>query len=368
MLQYLDLKKINGRYAEEIKAALEQVTDSGWYLMGNEIAAFEQEYAQYIGTTHCVTCANGLDALTLILRAYIEQGVLHRGDEIIVPANTYIASILSITENDLVPILVEPDIRTFQIDDNKIEEKISERTRALMIVHLYGRCAYTERIAALCSRHHLKLIEDNAQAHGCTWQHRHTGSLGDVAAHSFYPGKNLGALGDAGAVTTDDEDLAATIRSLGNYGSNRKYIFDFIGRNSRMDELQAAVLRVKLKYLDAENHRRRQIAAYYIDHIDHPDITVPKTDYLSNNVFHIFPILCPQRDQLQAALQKKGIGTLIHYPLPPHQQQCYRTWNHLSFPITERIHCEELSIPLHPALEDIDVDRIVETINHVELI
>ena len=266
-IKYLELKRITDMHGEEIRHAVDAVVCSGWYLQGASVKAFEEQYAEYIGTRHCVSCGNGLDALRLMLRGYIELGKLKEGDEVIVPANTYIATILAITDCRLVPVLVEPNIDTFQIDDSLIEQYISERTRAVMIVHLYGRCAMTERIADICRRHNLLLFEDNAQAHGCTFQGRHTGSLGNAAAHSFYPGKNLGALGDAGAVTTDDDELAAIVRAIANYGSAKKYVFDYQGLNSRMDEIHAAVLSVKLKYLDEDNNRRKQIAHYYINNI-----------------------------------------------------------------------------------------------------
>ena len=371
-IDYLSLQRITAMHAEEIQQAVRQVVDSGWYLQGKQNRAFEEEYSNYIGTRYCVTCANGLDALTLILRAYIEQGVMHQGDEIIVPANTYIASILAITENGLKPVLVEPDIQTLEIDETHIEEAITPRTKGLMLVHLYGRCAYTEAIAALCQRHHLKLIEDNAQAHGCTFQPsdnhgqpRKTGSLGDAAGHSFYPGKNLGALGDAGCITTDDESLAILIRTLANYGSSKKYVFPYRGRNSRMDELQAAVLRVKLRYLDAANSRRKTIANIYLKAISNPLLTLPTIDE-RDNVWHIFPILTTVRDRLQSFLKEKGVGTVIHYPIPPHRQDCYREWNHLSQPVTERIHNEELSIPCNEAMTDEEVTTIIELLNAFE--
>lgn len=350
-------------HADEINAAVQRVVNSGWYLQGYENKAFAEEYARYIGTRYCVGCGNGLDALTLILRAYKEMGRLHDGDEVIVPANTYIATILAITENNLTPVLVEPRIDTFQIDDRQIEHAITSRTHAIMIVHLYGQCAYTERIYEICLSHNLLLIEDNAQAHGCRYNGKHTGSLGNAAAHSFYPGKNLGALGDGGAVTTDDEELANMIGALGNYGSERKYVFKYKGRNSRLDEIQAAVLRVKLKYLDADNALRRNIAMQYIEHIDNPLLTLPSTDYCHSSVHHIFPVLCSERERLQQHLLKQGIQTMIHYPIPPHRQQCYADIGLLSLPITERIHSEELSLPLNPTLQQEEIERIIEAAN-----
>lgn len=350
-------------HTDEISAAVQRVVDSGWYLQGNENKAFAEEYARYIGTHYCVGCGNGLDALTLILRAYKEMGRLHDGDEVIVPANTYIATILAITENNLTPVFVEPRIDTFQIDDRQIERAITSRTHAIMIVHLYGQCAYTERIHEIYLSHNLLLIEDNAQAHGCRYNGKRTGSLGNAAAHSFYPGKNLGALGDGGAVTTDDEELANMIGALGNYGSERKYVFKYKGRNSRLDEIQAAVLRVKLKYLDADNALRRSITMQYIEHIDNPLLTLPSTDYCHSSVHHIFPVLCSERDRLQQHLLNQGIQTMIHYPIPPHRQQCYADIGLLSLPITERIHSEELSLPLNPTLQQEEIERIIEAAN-----
>lgn len=373
MVKFLDLKSVNAAHGEEIDAAVRHVLDSGWYLLGNENAAFEKEYAEFIGTDHAVGCANGLDALTLILRAYMELGVMAPGDEVIVPSNTYIASILAISENRLVPVLVEPDITTMQIDPSRIEEAVTGRTRAVMIVHLYGKCAYTDSIGDICRRHGLKLIEDNAQAHGCRFGVRRTGSLGDAAGHSFYPGKNLGALGDGGAVTTDDAELAATVRTLANYGSAKKYVFRYKGRNSRLDELQAAVLRAKLPHLDADNRARMEIAARYLSEIRNPEITLPfiGDDRSENNirrtaqdsVWHIFPVRCSERDRLQQFLADNDIGTLIHYPVPPHRQECYMEWNHLSYPVSELIHATELSLPISPVMTADETKTVIEAVN-----
>lgn len=364
MIKYLDLKAVTNLHEEEILHAVDDVVRSGWYLRSEANERFERDYANYIGTRHCISCGNGLDSLTLILRAYKEMGVMSDGDEVIVPANTYIATILAITDNGLRPVLVEPRLDTLQIDDSLIEQAITPRTRAVMIVHLYGRCAYTERIGELCHSYGLRLIEDNAQAHGCTYHGKRTGALGDAAGHSFYPGKNLGALGDAGGVTTDDDELADTIRALANYGSSRRYVFDMVGRNSRMDEIQAAVLDVKLKYLDEENQRRRDNAHYYIQHISNPAVSVPSEDYWQNSVFHIFPLLSPRRDELKQYLLDNGVQTDIHYPIPPHKQQAYKEWNERSLPITERIHREELSLPISQVLTDEERERIVELINN----
>ena len=356
-MKYLDLKAINKPYEH----AADEVLRSGWYLKGDGTRRFEQAYAEYIGTRYCIGCGNGLDALTLIFRAYIEMGVMQEGDEVIVPANTYIASILAVTENHLKPVLVEPSLDTLQIDDTFIEQAVTPRTRAVMIVHLYGRCAYTNRIGDICCRHNLKLIEDNAQAHGCTFEGRRTGALGSVAGHSFYPTKNLGAFGDAGAVTTDDDELADVVRALGNYGSERKYVFDYLGRNSRIDELQAALLDVKLPYLDADNARRKEIAARYEREICNPLVRIVQSN--RDCVYHIFPVLCERRDELQQYLRDNGVETQIHYPIPPHKQKCYQEWNTLSFPITEQIHAQELSIPCNQAMTDENVTRIISLLN-----
>lgn len=363
MILFLPLKNITDLHGQEIHTAVSRVINSGWYLHGEENQKFEKEYAAYIGTRYCIGCGNGLDALTLILRAYKELGVIHEGDEIIVPANTYIATILAITENNLKPILIEPRIDTLEIDDSLIEEHITSRTKAIMLVHLYGRCAYTEHIGALCQKYNLKLIEDNAQAHGCNYHGERTGSIGDVAGHSFYPGKNLGALGDAGAVTTNDDILAECIRSFGNYGSSEKYVFKYQGRNSRLDEIQAAVLRVKLRHLDGDNLLRQRVAAYYYDHISNPLVTLPSRISDNNNVYHLFPILCRRRDELQRYLTDNGVQTLIHYPIPPHKQECYKEWNRISLPVTERIHEEELSLPINPVMTQKDAIQIVALIN-----
>ncbi len=364
MIPFLDLKKINDRYADEINAAIRRVMDSGWYILGNEVKSFEKEYAGYIGTSHAVGCGNGLDALTLILKSYMQLGVMNIGDEIIVPANTYIASILSVSANGLVPVPVEPCADTLQIDAEKIEAVITPRTKGIMIVHLYGQCAYSDRIADICRRYNLKLIEDNAQAHGCLYGGRRTGSLGDAAAHSFYPGKNLGALGDGGAVTTDDSRLADMVRCLANYGSSEKYIFRYKGMNSRLDEMQAAVLRAKLPGLDRDNNIRRHIASLYLQGIDHPSITLPTVRDFDSHVFHIFPILCEDRDSLMRHLRDNGVATLIHYPVAPHRQAAYREWDRLSLPVTEHIHSCELSLPISPVLTDEETEKIIGIINN----
>ena len=364
MIPFLSLKDVTALHGEEIQEAVAKVVAGGWYLQGEQNALFERHYADFIGTKYCVGCANGLDALIWIFRGYIELGVMKPGDEVIVPANTYIAPILAITENGLKPVLVEPRPETLEIDDTLIEEAITDRTRAIAIVHLYGRNAYTDKIAALCRKYHLKLVEDNAQAHGCrTPDGRRTGSVGDAAGHSFYPGKNLGALGDGGAVTTDDPSLAEAVRTLANYGSQKKYVFKYTGRNSRLDEIQAAVLDVKLKYLDADNARRRAIAGYYYAHIDNPLVHLPERLPDEQNVYHLFPVLSPRSDALQAYLKENGVGTLIHYPIPPHRQECYPELAHYSLPVSEAIAAEELSIPIGPCISEAEAAEVVSLVN-----
>ncbi len=366
MIPFLSLKDVTALHGDEINAAITRVVNSGWYLQGEENKRFEENYAKFIGTKYCIGCANGLDALIWIFRAYKELGIMQDGDEVIVPANTYIATILAITENNLKPILVEPKLNTLEIDDDKIEERITDRTKAICIVHLYGRNAYTDKIGALCKKYNLKLVEDNAQAHGCKHTDgRTTGSIGDAAGHSFYPGKNLGALGDGGAVTTNDEELAITIRTLANYGSSKKYVFKYIGRNSRLDEIQAAVLDVKLKYLVEDNAHRKQVANYYFDHINNPLVSLPDRLPDEQNVYHLFPILVgkDKRDELHDYLEQNGVGTVIHYPIAPHKQECYREWNDMSLPITEKIADMELSLPIGPAIIKEEVKTVVDLIN-----
>lgn len=360
---FLSLKAVTAAHSDEIHDAVRRVVDSGWYLQGKENERFESEYSRYIGVKHTIGVANGLDALICIFRAYIELGVMKPGDEVIVPANTYIASIIAITENGLVPVLVEPSIDTYQIDDSLIEEKITFKTKAILVVHLYGQCAYTDQIGRLCTKHGLKLVEDNAQAHGCMYKGKKTGSLGDVAGHSFYPGKNLGAFGDAGAVTTDDAELAVAVRAIANYGSTKKYVFKYIGRNSRLDEIQAAILSVKLKYLDEDVEARRSVARRYLEEINNKKVILPIVKDWDANVFHIFPVRCCERNEIQKYLESKGIHTIIHYPLPPHKQECYSDWNSLSFPITEKIHEEEISLPMSPVLSETEISYVIETIN-----
>lgn len=464
-IPFLSLKDVTAMHGEEIREAARRVIDSGWYLQGKENEAFEQHYAEYIGTKYCIGCANGLDALIWIWRAYIELGVMKPGDEVILPANTFIATHLGITENGLVPVCVEPNPRTLEIDDALIEAAITPRTKAICIVHIYGRCAMTQKIADLCAKYNLKLIEDNAQAHGCQWygmpmnEYRkytqintvpainidkeeitknaessayaassvianqpaneqdslhtncqslsantdesdlhdslqknvdsinqeknrfiRTGAIGDAAGHSFYPGKNLGALGDAGAVTTNDPELAEAIRALANYGSQKKYVFKYTGRNSRLDEIQAAILDVKLKYLDEDIKKRQEVAAYYYDHISNPLIELPERLENENNVYHLFPILVKSesvselgnegvsnRDRLHDYLQEHGVGTVIHYPIAPHKQECYakEVWNMplLSLPITEKLADCELSLPISPCMTQEQMEYVVKSVN-----
>jgi len=430
MIPFLNLQQINAQYTDELKQVASEVIDSGWYLLGERVKAFEQKLSGFIGVKHVVACANGLDALRLIMRAYIEMGIMHEGDEVIVPANTYIASILAITDNRLKPVLVEPDINTYNLDISLIEQHITERTKAIMVVHLYGQTCWSQELETIAKKHNLKIIEDNAQAIGAYYipschaepveaprhtdsprhselvsespQHttlpaepchselsRHselvsesphseastqsfsnykrTGSLGNAAGFSFYPGKNLGALGDSGAVATNDDELASVVRALANYGSSKKYINDYKGLNSRMDELQAAFLTVKLKYIDDENKRRREIAQYYCENIQNLQITLPNSQFLipnsMSNVWHLFVIRHPQRDKLQQYLMAHGIQTLIHYPIPPHKQKAYKEWNNLSLPITEQIHNEVLSLPISPVMTEEEVLQVVEKVN-----
>jgi len=367
-IPFLSLKDVTALHGAEINEAVSRVVNSGWYLQGEENKRFEENYAKFIGSKYCIGCANGLDALIWIFRAYIEMGVMKPGDEVIVPANTYIATILSITENGLVPVLVEPKINTLEIDDDLIEDAITPKTKAIAIVHLYGRNAYTDKIGVLCKKYNLKLVEDNAQAHGCKHTDgRVTGSIGDAAGHSFYPGKNLGALGDGGAVTTNDSELAAAVRALANYGSQKKYVFKYAGRNSRLDEIHAAVLDVKLKYLNEDNDHRRAMAKLYYEGIKNPLISLPNRLDDAQNVYHLFPIFCERRDELQAYLKENGVGTVIHYPIPPFKQECYskEKWNtpQLSLPVTEKIHDTELSLPIGPTITKEEVQTIIKILN-----
>jgi len=365
MIKFLDLQKINAQYAPELKKAASEVVDSGWYLLGDRVAKFEQKLAKFIGVEHAIGVANGLDALRLIFKAYIEMGILREGDEVIVPANTYIASILAITDNRLIPVLVEPDITTYNLDISAIEKLVTSRTRAIMVVHLYGRACWDNELLNLADKFSLKIVEDNAQAIGALWHQKRTGALGDAAGFSFYPGKNLGALGDSGAVTTNDDELADVIRALSNYGSQKKYNNQFQGLNSRLDELQAAFLVVKLDWLEAENKKRRQIACNYCELVSNPKIVLPTLhgNDEGENVWHLFVVRSHQRDNLQNYLHENGIETLIHYPIPPHKQLAYKELNYLSLPITEKIHAEVLSLPISPVMTAQDVEYVAQIVN-----
>lgn len=396
MIKFLDIQKITDSFEPELSEAVTRVVRRGWYLLGKEVTAFEKEYATYIGVKHCIGVANGLDALRLIMKAWIETGEMREGDEVIVPANTYIASILAITDNRLKPVLVEPDMTTYNLDLTQVERHITPRTKAIMVVHLYGRACWSEELEKTARKHNLKIIEDNAQAAGAVWcgddagsavagsgrcgadagsllpgtAVRRTGSLGDAAGNSFYPGKNLGALGDAGAVTTNSDELAGVIRALANYGSTKKYVNDYQGLNSRLDEIQAAALRVKLPRLDQDNQYRRLVADYYHRHINNPGIILPRSDTGAGitvnpgHVWHLFVVRHAERDRLQRYLAENEIQTLIHYPLPPHKQQAYRGWAGLSFPLTEQIHREVLSLPVSQVMEENEYLKVTEIINN----
>ena len=370
-IKYLNLKKITEPYREEILEAVSEVVDSGWFLQGEANRRFESHYADFCGMTCCVGCANGLDALTITLRSLMEKGEMEEGDEVIVPANTYIATILAITENRLRAVLVEPRKDTFQIDDRKIEAAITDRTRAIMLVNLYGRNAYTKRVGKICLENHLRLIVDNAQGHGLSLNYPEELSPKPVVCHSFYPGKNLGALGDGGAITTNDQDLADTFRTLANYGSSQKYHFDYCGRNSRLDEVQAAILDVKLRHIGRENSHRRAVALRYIREIDNPELKLPNEKYWQDSVFHVFPILCKNRDNLQQYLAERGIQTMIHYPIPPHLQKCYASSPWIVKPekglrITELIHNQVLSLPCNSSMTYDEVSFIISALNELE--
>lgn len=363
MIKFLDLKRVNEKYEVELKSAASRVIESGWYIQGNEVKKFEEEFAEYCCVKHCVGVANGLDALSLVLRGYKELGRLVPGDEVIVPANTYIATILSISENGLKPILVEPSITTYNLDPRLIEEKITTKTKAIVVVHLYGQISEIEEIKRIAKKNELIVIEDSAQSHGASFNNKMSGALGNASGFSFYPGKNLGALGDAGAVTTNEDDLAMVVRTISNYGSKKKYENLYMGVNSRLDEMQAAFLRIKLRYLNSEISRRMEIANYYSSNIKNKLITLPDFRDDGTHVFHLFVIRCSSRDKLQAYLENEGIQTLIHYPIPPHKQNAYKEWNHLSYPISEIIHKEALSIPLNNYITDAEVRRIVDCLN-----
>ncbi len=370
MIKFLDLQKINTQYASELKQVAAEVIDSGWYLLGERVKQFEASLAHYIGVKHAIGVANGLDALRLILKAYIELGVMKEGDEVIVPANTYIATILAITDNRLKPVLVEPDINTYNLDISLIEQHITKRTRAIMVVHLYGRVCWSKELVEIAKRYNLKIIEDNAQAIGAEWTGIKSGALGDAAGFSFYPGKNLGALGDSGAVTTNDDELASVIRALANYGSKNKYINEYQGLNSRLDEIQAAFLNIKLKYIDQENNVRKSIAYEYVSLIKNSDLFLPVLSpegvqkIGNSHVYHLFVVRSKKRDKLQEYLSDHGVQTLIHYPIPPHFQKAYRSMKELQLPITEKIHNEVISLPISPVMQH---DELIQVINLLNL-
>lgn len=370
MIKFLDLQKINAQYASELKQVASDVIDSGWFLMGSQLQNFESQMAAFIGVKHAIGVANGLDALRLILKAYIDLGIMQEGDEVLVPANTYIASLLAISDNRLIPVLVEPDPNSFNLDLNLLEQHITSKTKAIMVVHLYGQICWSENLNLLAKKYNLKIIEDNAQAIGAEWKGIKSGNLGDAAGFSFYPGKNLGALGDAGAVTTNDDKLAKQIRALGNYGSKEKYLNEFKGLNSRLDEIQAGFLAVKLKYIDAENQYRRQIAERYLSEIKNPAIQLPfpensnfKISENLEHVWHLFVIRTENRDELQNYLLENGIQTLIHYPTPPNKQLAYEELNHLNYPLTNLIHKEVLSLPISPITTEEEVTKVIEVLN-----
>lgn len=359
MIKFLDLKKINNRYREEIDSRIKNILDKGWYLQGEENENFTKNFANFCGTKFALGVANGLDALNLIIKAY----GFGNGDEIIVPANTYIATILAISENGCIPILVEPDIKTYNINPDSIEEKITSKTKAIMVVHLYGQAVQMEKIWKIAKKYNLKIIEDSAQAHGAIYQENRTGNLGDASGFSFYPGKNLGCIGDGGAVTTNDEELFNKIKAIANYGSDRKYHHIYKGVNSRLDEIQAAVLDIKLKHLDSDNNKRREISKYYRENIKNSKIILPETYDEKSHVWHIFAVRTQNRDEFQKYLTEKGIQTIIHYPTPPHKQGAYKEWNNLSFPITEEIHNTILSLPISPIMTDSEIEKVVEVVN-----
>ena len=364
MIKFLDLQKINAQYKKELKEAANRVIDSGWYLLGKELDAFEHNYAQFCGTKYALGVANGLDALRLIFKAFIELGVMQKGDEVIVPANTFIASVFAITDNDLVPVFVEPNIQTYNLDSSKIEDAVTIKTKAILTVHLYGQNSIDQQMLDLCEKYNLKLIEDAAQSHGAQWNGKVMGSIGDAAGHSFYPGKNLGALGDAGAVTTNDDELALIIIALRNYGSHKKYENLYQGLNSRLDEIQAAFLNIKLKYIQQDIAGRRKVAKYYLENIKNSSIILPKVLKEDGHVWHLFVIRTSNRDRLQEYLLEHGVQCLIHYPIPPHKQGAYKNFNDLSFSITEKIHNEVLSLPISSILKIEELMRIIQVLNN----
>ena len=363
MIKFLDLKKINAQYKQELTIAANRVIDSGWYLMGKELETFEQSYAIFCNVKFALGVANGLDALRLIFKGYIELGIMTKGDEVIVPSNTYIASVLAITDNDLIPVFVEPNLEMYNLDSNKIEAAITNKTKAILTVHLYGQNSIDDQMLKICSSHNLKLIEDAAQSHGAEWNGKISGGIGDAAGHSFYPGKNLGALGDAGAVTTNDQALAKTIAALRNYGSEKKYENSYKGLNSRLDEIQAAFLSVKLKYIQDDIENRRKVANYYLNNIKNDNIILPTVLKEEGHVWHLFVIRTENRNRLQEYLKNNNVQTLIHYPIPIHHQDAYVEFKSLNLPLSEKIHKQVLSLPIGVHLTDEDLAYIVKVIN-----
>ncbi|MBS1735222.1 MAG: DegT/DnrJ/EryC1/StrS family aminotransferase [Bacteroidetes bacterium] len=368
MIDFLNLKKINQVHRNELLKAMENVLDSGWFILGDHVSKFEKEFAEFCGADFCIGVANGLDALILILEGYKELGIMKKGDEVIVPSNTYIASILAISRTGLTPILVEPDIDTYLIDENRIIEKITSKTKAILPVHLYGRLCNMDAIKEIAKNHQLKIIEDCAQSHGATLNNIFCGNMGDAAGFSFYPGKNLGALGDGGAITTNDAELAKVIAALRNYGSGKKYENLYQGMNSRLDEVQAAFLSIKLKEVNEDNKKRRKIAQYYLDHITNPQIVLPFENrknivHLESHVWHLFVVRVAMRDKFQKYLSDHGVQTVIHYPIPPHKQQAYTEWNHLSFPVSEKIHDQIISLPISPVMQPEEAEIVCKIVN-----
>ena len=367
MIKFLDLQKINAQYEQELKIAANRVIDSGWYLMGKELETFEQSYATLCKVKFTLGVANGLDALRLIFKGYIELGIITKGDEVIVPANTYIASVLAITDNDLIPVFVEPNLETYNLDSNKIEAAVTEKTKAILTVHLYGQNSIDDQMLEICLKYNLKLIEDGAQSHGAKWNDKISGGIGDAAGHSFYPGKNLGALGDSGAVTTNDQVLARTISTLRNYGSEKKYENIYKGLNSRLDEIQAAFLNVKLKYIQDDIDNRRKVADYYLNNIKNENIILPTVTEEEGHVWHLFVIRTKNRVRLQKYLLDNGIQTLIHYPIPIHKQKAYEEYENLNLPLTEQIHQEVLSLPIGEHISNMDLSYVVKVVNEFEV-
>jgi len=364
MIKFLDLQKINAQYQDEFHQKMQLVVDKGWFILGDEVKQFELDFAKYTNSKYCIGVGNGLEAIVLIFKAYIQLGLMQKGDEVIVPSNTYIASILAVLQADLVPVMVEPKLETYNLDPNLISEKITSKTKAILPVHLYGHLCEMNKIYEIAKKHNLLVVEDAAQSHGAFSELRISNlEVRNAQAYSFYPGKNLGALGDAGAITTNDEELAKVLFSLRNYGSEKKYQNEFIGVNSRLDELQAAFLNVKLPFLNEENNNRREIAKRYLAEINNPKISLPFWDFSTNHVFHLFVIRTANRDKLQEYLKENEIETMIHYPIPPHKQKAFEAWNNLSFPISEKIHDEVLSIPISPIMTNVEVSKVIQILN-----